>query len=385
MEQKKEKKKGSLALLLPIALGVCLGVALSNSIDCFLPEDLPDDGWLPMYAGMCLLFFAAVYVQIILHEGGHLIFGLLSGYRFVSFRIGSLQLSKVGGKLRLGRFSIAGTGGQCLMAPPDLVNGKLPVIAYNLGGVVMNFLSGAVALTLLLILQVKGIFGFCLLSLAINGFFMALTNGIPLKLNMVENDGRNALSLGKNPVALRAFWLQLKVNAEIAAGKRLKDMPEEWFVLPDETDMRNSMVSSVAVLCCSRLLDQGRYADADALMEHLLKGNNNIVGLHKSLMICDRMSCEMLGQNRRGLVVEMRTKEVDNFMRAMKKYPSVIRTEYLYALLVENNLIKCQELLEKFEKIEKNYPYSNDMMADREMIAAAQRICESEEKAHGEI
>lgn len=385
MEQKKEKKKGSLALLLPIAFGVGLGVILSNCIDFFLLEDLPEGSRLPMYIGMCLLFYAAFYVQIIFHEGGHLIFGLLSGYHFVSFRIGSLQLSKVGGKLRLGRFSIAGTGGQCLMAPPDMKDGKIPVIAYNLGGVVMNFLSGALSAALLLLLQAKGLFGFLLLSLTLSGFIMALTNGIPMKLNMVENDGRNALSLGKNPAALRAFWLQLKVNAEIAAGKRLKDMPEEWFILPEKTDMGNSMVTAVAVLCCSRLLDQGRYAEADAQMEQLLKGNSNVVGLHKCLMLCDRMCCEMLGQNRRDLVVEMRTQEVENFMRAMKKYPSVIRTEYLYALLVENNLFKCKELLKKFEKIGRSYPYPNDMMADREMIAAAQRICESEAKTYGEI
>ena len=50
-----------------------------------------------------LVFFVAVilsyYLHIIIHEGGHLVFGLRSGYQFVSFRIGSLILYKEDGKL----------------------------------------------------------------------------------------------------------------------------------------------------------------------------------------------------------------------------------------------------------------------------------------------
>ena len=42
-------------------------------------------------AGFALAFFALVVsypLHILVHEGGHLIAGLLSGYRFVSFRVG---------------------------------------------------------------------------------------------------------------------------------------------------------------------------------------------------------------------------------------------------------------------------------------------------------
>ncbi len=66
-----------------------------------------------------ILFFLELYLalilQIIIHEGGHLLFGLYSGYRFSSFRIGSFMWLKEGGSLKLKRLSIAGTGGQCLM------------------------------------------------------------------------------------------------------------------------------------------------------------------------------------------------------------------------------------------------------------------------------
>ena len=40
-----------------------------------------------IFAGSIVCTLIAFILQIVLHEGGHLLFGLLSGYRFVSFRI----------------------------------------------------------------------------------------------------------------------------------------------------------------------------------------------------------------------------------------------------------------------------------------------------------
>ena len=45
--------------------------------------------------------FASVVFMIATHELGHLIFGYLTGYRFVSYRIFSLPLLKENGKFRL--------------------------------------------------------------------------------------------------------------------------------------------------------------------------------------------------------------------------------------------------------------------------------------------
>lgn len=71
---------------------------------------------------LALMLFIAVLafqMQVIVHEGGHLLFGLLCGYRFLSFRIGSLMLIKTGEGFRIRRFTLKGTGGQCLMIPPE--------------------------------------------------------------------------------------------------------------------------------------------------------------------------------------------------------------------------------------------------------------------------
>ena len=115
---------------------------------------------------------------------------------------------------------------------------------------------------------------------------------------------------------MQAFWLQLKVNEQIAKGIRLKDMPDEWFVVPDDEAMQNSMVATQGVFATNRLMDQQRFEDADRLIAHLLEIDSGIIGLHRNLMICDRMYCELIHDNRKEILEEMLTREQIKFMKA---------------------------------------------------------------------
>ena len=42
----------------------------------------------------CVSLFISYLLIIIIHEAGHLVFGLLSGYKYLLFRVGSLTLIK---------------------------------------------------------------------------------------------------------------------------------------------------------------------------------------------------------------------------------------------------------------------------------------------------
>ena len=82
-------------------------------------------------------FVLGLFLQIAVHEAGHLVFGLMTGYKFCSYRLGNLMLQLEDGRLRLRRMTLVGTGGQCLMAPPPWSE-DLPAVLYNLGGCLMN-------------------------------------------------------------------------------------------------------------------------------------------------------------------------------------------------------------------------------------------------------
>lgn len=108
----KKKKKGNLGFILLMVVsmiigGVC-GVLIAQNAEFSVerPEKYMLDIAVQL-AGMLVILMA----HIAIHEAGHLIFGLLTGYGFSSYRLGSFMLLKENGKLRFRRLSIPGTGG----------------------------------------------------------------------------------------------------------------------------------------------------------------------------------------------------------------------------------------------------------------------------------
>lgn len=369
-KQNKEKKRFNwgqlIMLLIGAGIGGACGMLTVRQADYLQKED---GLWafLLMLAVLYVGLLVAMLVQIILHEAGHLVFGLLSGYGFSSFRIGSLMLLKENGKLRLCRHSLAGTGGQCLMTPPDMVDGKIPYVLYNLGGCIFNLAAGLILLGVYFLLPPGGIAGMLALIGTIVGIGFALLNGIPLDNGLTPNDGHNALSLGKDPRALRAFWVQMKVVEQIARGVRLKDMPEEWFDMPRRENVKNSMVAAVEVFACNRLLDMGKLAEADKRMEQLLASDVGVVGLHRRLLTCDRIFCLLVaGKNVQAMALH--TTDQRKFMKTMRTSLGVIRTEYALAKLARRDEAQARTWLGRFEKQAKHHPYACDVESERELL-----------------
>ena len=246
--------KKLLAMLPMMAVGLVCGL-LIGSYAIHAEESGAPGGMLGAMVILFVGFLVGMYLQIAVHEGGHLVFGLLTGYRFCSYRLGSFMLIKEENRLRLRRFSLAGTGGQCLMAPPPWTE-DLPVTLYNAGGCLMNLLCAALCLLLWLPLRQHWL-GALPLVCAVVGLGFALINGIPMRLGGVDNDGRNILSLKKDPVARYAFWQQMKVSEKQSKGLRLCQISEPLFDYPAD-GLDNPLVASIAVFACNRLLDQGK-------------------------------------------------------------------------------------------------------------------------------
>lgn len=370
MKEKKSQWQQYIVLLFYILIGGLCGILMVSFINKMSPMSLWEE--LLWLFGLLAMMYVSILVQMITHEAGHLVFGLLSGYKFSSFRILNFMWVNESGTMRFRRLSIAGTGGQCLMSPPDLVDGKIPVILYNLGGSLVNAIAGLLFLGLFLLLRPLPFLSVSMLLFSVIGFMFAAMNGIPLRLGIVDNDGYNAYSLTRSSDAMRAFWIQMKVNEQITNGQRLKDMPEEWFSFPADRDMKNSMVAVIGVFACNRLMDQHRFTEADARMVHQLALDSGMVGLHRNLMICDRIYLELIGQNRQDVLDGFLSKEQQNFMKAMKTFPSVLRTQYAYALLAEDDAFKARSVAAKFEKYAKTYPYPHEVEAERELMILAE-------------
>ena len=374
-KEKRAKNKGQwISIVIFLLIGAACGVLVLMYLD--FPGQQGKTHLANFVSFLLLLIgmYAAMLIQIILHEAGHLIFGLLTGYRFSSFRIFNLIWVRLEDRIQFKKLNIAGTGGQCLMIPPDLKDGRMPVMLYNFGGAIVNLITAIVCFGLSFLCPVRSLGWTILMMFAVIGLAFALMNGLPVKMGAVNNDGRNALDLSRSEEATRAFWIQMKVNEQISKGIRLKDMPEEWFTVPSESSMNNGIIATLGVLACGRLMDQHQFEEADKLMKRLLSRQNGIVGLYRNLMICDRMYVEMISENRKEILDGMRSKDQLKIMKAMKKYPSVLRTEYVYALLAEKDPAKAQKAMAQFDQCTKSYPYPSEIDGERELIKLAEEI-----------
>lgn len=359
--------KKLLAMLPMMAMGLVCGL-LIGSYAISAEESGAPGGMLGAIVILFVGFILGMYLQIAVHEGGHLVFGLLTGYRFCSYRLGSFMLVKEDGRLGLRRLSLAGTGGQCLMAPPPWTE-DLPVTLYNAGGCLMNLLCSAVCLLLWWPLKAHWL-GALPLVCAVVGLGFALINGIPMRLGGVDNDGRNILSLKKDRAARYAFWQQMKVSEAQSRGLRLRQMPEAWFAYPKDR-MNNPLVASIAVFACNRLLDQGKIAETQAAIEELLTGKTGMPGLYGSLLTGDLLCCRLLAGDAAGAKALV-TPEWERFCKSMKTFPSVLRAQYFRAKLLDQEEGAAQTAMAAFEKAAKTYPYPAEIAGERELLELAE-------------
>lgn len=377
MISKKKKKiqwQQYIGVLFFMMIGAICGFLMITYIESTIGDGADLSENLFTLVSLFVFMYVGFFLHIIIHEGGHLIFGKLSGYTLSSFRIGSFMWLKENDTICFRRFSLAGTGGQCLMAPPEMRDGKIPVILYNLGGSLMNVITGSIFFALHVVFSEFAYLSIVFLMFSMIGFASALMNGIPMRMGTVDNDGYNAWALNRNPDAMRAFWIQMKANERISKGVRLKDMPDEWFEMPTDDAMKNSLVATIGVFACNRLIDAHRFEEADALMTRLLCMDSGMVGLYRNLLICDQIFCELIAQKRDQRIRTKMSKDQKKFMKSMKTFPSVIRTEYAYALLWEKDLEKAEKIKERFEKCAKTYPYPSDIQSERELIEIADNI-----------
>lgn len=246
--------------------GAMLGDKLS--ISGLEPFPVPDGFGFLYFIALFVFYFVTTVLHTIIHEGGHLVFGLLSGYEFLSFRVMSFTIVKKDGKLAVKKFKLLGTLGQCLMYPPQWKEGeKYPYLAYNLGGGIFNIIFSLLAVPLFFIGSplwgwVAGVFIF-------TGVIFAISNMVPMTVG-VPNDGKNALDCKRSPIAQKAFYLQLKMNADMSDGVRLSELPLEMLQIEKQEESEKSgLVVGLRLYEIYWYMENGMDEEAQALLTEM--------------------------------------------------------------------------------------------------------------------
>jgi hypothetical protein len=196
-----------------------------------------------------------------------------------------------------------------------------------------------------------------------------------MQTGLLDNDGRNAMHLRKDQKNVRAFWIQLKVNEEMVKGRRLKDLPQEWF--EEIAPVDNILVGTQAAMRVEWEMDAGRYEEARVLAEALLKSGREMGGYLTFINKCNLaylyLTQEMPDVARaRGLV----DKGYLKVQRQMMKQPATLRTMYAYRLIAEKDQKGAEEAMVRFDLLARTYPIQSEIEMERELLARVDAAAE---------
>lgn len=231
-------------------------------------------------------FYLMMMIHVIAHEAGHLVFGLLTGYEFLSFRVGSFTIVKKDGKLIRKKIKTPGLAGQCLMSPPEWKDDeKYPYVWYNLGGGVMNLILCLLAVPLFFVNVpfLAWVGGFSIFV----GVIFAVTNMAPMTVG-VPNDGKNCLLCTKSVENQRAIYLQLKLNAMLSDGVKFADIPEELFVIGPKEEL-NPLTFFVRLMEYYKYIELGEDEKAEAVLTTMEQNGQKLPAAFLNTLDLERM------------------------------------------------------------------------------------------------
>lgn len=342
--------------ILTIAPYLILGAYAADSAAGFFPEE-NIGGELIVMGGLVLLAALFMYLHIIIHEGGHLICGLISGWKYSSFRVGNLVLVKQDGKMKWKKTTVAGTGGQCLMIPPEVEYEKCPFFLYLLGGGLANIVTGGIAF---LIGMLTGNTAQVILNIfAIMGFGLGLSNLFPAKMGGTMNDGYQIfIEFPGNPSTKKYMSCLLTANAVLTEAESTRELPEkirDAILNSDYSDLGNTSIANLYCYKAAILQDEGSYDECREIYQRIAD-SGEVLQIFKNEAKCELIYYEIMNDCNAEKIEQLADKNQLEYIKATSLYPSRRRLMYAYYLIYKNDKAKADEEYQALLKAAKTHP-----------------------------
>lgn len=365
MKKVQNAVKRLLGIVLLMAVGAVFGYFLGEFAGNYGKGPFSILGW---FAVTVLLYCT----QLIFHEAGHYLFGRLTGYTFVSFRIGDFTWirEKESGKLLLKKYKLPGTGGQCLMMPPKEDEAGNVFVLYHMGGVLVNLFFTGIGIFLYIQGKIVNIKAFGAILAFVAGI-SALSNGIPLKINGMVNDGYNILMLKRDKTARRSTAVMLRVNALLTQGVRMKEMPYEWFVLPEDADLSNASNATIRIMEGNWFFDKLQFEEAKTCYETLLQDSVGLLEIHKLELQCELLFFELIGLQREEVIKELYTRKLKSYIKTMSSvYINKKRLQYVLCLYERRAdwEKELETIYQEAVKLGETYPIQAEVESEMEVF-----------------
>ena len=367
----------SLAVLVVILVCVVLGGLLGFSIFKDFGDDLV--WWkfvLRLLEGL-FLFYLAVFLQIVLHETGHMIAGLIRGWSFISFMILGVVLSKRNGRFCLSRFAIPGVGGQCLMMPPLKGETDRGIAFYNAGGVLMNLL--VVVLSILAFVRWGTAFPWGMnvlcVNLCITGLFFIVINGFPACHSGIPNDGMNIRELRKDSFSTYAFLTTMTMMGKFQQGYSLEEIGKDYLTDGIELDYSNPLHVVAVNVDVSLAIAKLDFDKAHSLFKQMQAQESKIVPIYQKEMLYEKVFLFLVSPRDGVDVGDLIDPDTLNYFEMQTSFrPTSLRVKYAFARLYEGDEAKAAIVYEQFQKVCKTYHIPGEVLSEKRLVEFVRAI-----------
>lgn len=362
--KKKKKNQGIVPIMIIfIIIGAAIGFVMARYTDKL---ESAGAGFAPALIAILIWFYLAYFIELIIHEAGHMIMGMLTGYEFLSFRVGSFTIVKENGRMTRKKFSIPGTAGQCILAPKESESPENePFFWYHFGGILFNLLTGAAALIPAVLSDNVHITAAAAVFSA-DAFMIAFMNGVPLKIGGMPNDGRNIMMMMKNPAARTAVYKNFLTNAKVYRGERMENIPE--LVFGTEEERKTEHGTALTLMEGTYYLYTRQFERAEKIFQSATEEEHTIQVYYMEAK-CELLFCMVMRGAEQEDIAAIYDKELQKYIKATGKVMITRkRLMYAYYLLAEKSSEKARAEYEAALKMEKTYPAKGEYLSDMNLI-----------------
>lgn len=321
---------------------------------------------LPLIAVLIIWSFLFSIVQPIIHEGGHFIFGLLSGLGFLSFRVKKFTLIKVNGKFKIKKYNTLGSAGQCMMTPKK-ENQNL--VLYLLGGVITDAIS-SILLAWLTFGPLRIPLGARLIIsiTAIMFIGCVLINGIPRISGGIYTDGYYALAYIKDGQAKKSAYDQLYIPSLLQMGYTYGSLKKETVTVPEGADLTNPLIVNHKLIECYHYMDLRKW---DKALECIRMIEEAQAKEYRGKTFKRKIKGNMITILAEKLFIDIKTgkdtPEVEALYARIKKILNtktrdfnLIRVRMAYDLYLDSSPENRNRIEKELSKMKADYPYKGD-------------------------
>lgn len=376
-------KKGSsyVGVLIFFAICTVLGGMLGLSIVDAFGNDMH---WLQLVGrlveGMLLLLLAFI-LQVVLHETGHMVAGLLRGWSFISFTILGFVLTKKEGRFHLSRFAIPGVGGQCLMMPPKDGDSNFGIAFYNAGGVLMNIavvILSSVALLLHCSTLPWGV-NILLGGLCLTGLFFAITNGIPACHGGIPNDGMNIRELKKDAFSTHVFLDVMSMLGKLQQGEWLDELKVDYLTDGVKVDYENPIHVMAVNFDISLAIARMDFEKAHAIFKQMRPEEDKIISIYRMEMLYEKVFLFLVSPRDGVDVGDLIDSDTLKYFEMQTIFrPTSLRVKYAFARLYEGDEEKAAIIYRQFQKTCESYHIPGEVMSEKRLVEYVRTLVPTE-------